>query len=56
MQDDIDKWLEEYGEDATFAEPARYIRQLREEVASWQKQATFNLSYRPETEGVSDGE
>ena len=48
MQDEIDKWLEEYGEDATFADAARFIRQLRESVTTWQKQAGYNLTYRAE--------
>jgi len=43
MQDEIDKWLEVYGNDTAYAEPVFFIRRLREESAGWQKQAGANL-------------
>lgn len=43
MQDDIDKWLEEYGEDHAYAVPAQFIRQLREEKNAANRQAVANL-------------
>ena len=43
MQNEIDKWLEDYGDDARFAEPARFIRQLQEERQEAQRQAVANL-------------